>query len=153
MRVVVQRVRDADVEVDGVSVGRIGRGLVVLAGFDRDDGDRELAWMARKIAGLRVFEDAGVDDVRTVTDIGGEVLAVSQFTLLADCRKGRRPSYDRALPADAAAALFDRFVGELRAIVGRVATGRFGADMRVRLVNDGPFTLVIDVDAPSGSKT
>ena len=142
MRAVIQRVREAEVTVDGTSVGRIGRGLVVLAGLARDDDDDDIVWMARKIAGLRVFDDGTTE--RSVVEIGGAVLAVSQFTLLADCRKGRRPSYDHAMPAEAAAALFARFVRELRSVVGDVATGSFGADMQVRIVNDGPFTLVID---------
>ncbi len=147
----MQRVRAAEVCVDGASVGRIGRGLVLLAGLGREDGAREIEWMARKIAGLRVFGTPA--EARSVIEVDGEVLAVSQFTLLADCRKGRRPSYDRAMPAEVAAGLFEAFVAELRVVVGRVATGRFGADMHLRLVNDGPFTLVIDADASSPSKS
>jgi D-tyrosyl-tRNA(Tyr) deacylase len=142
VRVVVQRVREADVTVDGDVVGRIARGLVVLAGLARGDGVDEVVWMARKIAGLRVFDD--IAERRSVVEVGGAVLAISQFTLIGDTRKGRRPSYDRALPSEAAAPLFERFVTELRGVVGSVATGRFGAHMDVRLVNDGPFTLVID---------
>lgn len=144
MRVVVQRVRAAEVFVDGRSVGSIGAGLLVLAGLGRDDGPAELAWMARKVAQLRVFDDVSARTQKSVAEIKGEVLVVSQFTLLADCRKGRRPSYDLAMPADAARPLFERFVEELRPLVGRVATGAFGADMRVHLVNDGPLTLVVD---------
>jgi D-tyrosyl-tRNA(Tyr) deacylase len=121
MRAVIQRVREAEVTVDGTSVGRIGRGLVVLAGLARDDGDDDIAWMARKIAGLRVFDDGTTE--RSVVEIGGTVLAVSQFTLLADCRKGRRPSYDHAMPAEAATALFARFRA-LRALRARAAVGR-----------------------------
>ncbi len=147
MRAVVQRVREADVTVDGLVVGRIGRGLVVLAGLARGDGIDEVVWMARKIAGLRVFDAAAGE--RSVVEAGAAVLAISQFTLLADVRKGRRPSYDRALPSEAAAPLFERFVAELRAIVDTVATGRFGASMHVRLVNDGPFTLAIESPPPS----
>lgn len=153
MRVVVQRVREAEVVVDDRSVARIGRGLLVLAGLGRTDGPTELAWMARKIVGLRVFDSASDDGQRDVVEVGGELLVVSQFTLLADCRKGRRPSYDRALPADMAMPLFERFVEELRAHVSHVGTGIFGADMRVRLVNDGPFTLVIDNDPSSPPRT
>jgi D-tyrosyl-tRNA(Tyr) deacylase len=144
MRAVVQRVRQAEVVVGDELVGRIGRGLVVLAGLGRGDGEDEVGWMARKIAALRVFDDPGSQAGRSVVEAGGEVLAISQFTLLADCRKGRRPSYDHAMPATHATALFDRFVAALRVAAGAVATGRFGADMQVRLVNDGPFTLVID---------
>jgi D-tyrosyl-tRNA(Tyr) deacylase len=119
--------------------------LVLLTGFAVGDGEREIVWMAAKIAGLRVFDDAaGTPSQLSVAEIGGQVLAVSQFTLVADCRKGRRPSYDRAMAGATAAPLFERFLAELSATVGVVATGRFGADMSVRLVNDGPYTLVID---------
>ncbi len=145
MRVVAQRVVEAEVTVDGESVGRIGSGLLLLVGVAAGDRLDHAGWMAAKIAGLRIFDDeTGAPSRLSVVEIGGAVLAVSQFTLLADCRKGRRPSYDGAMPAADAATLFDRFVRELRTLVPEVATGRFGADMRVRLVNDGPFTLVVD---------
>lgn len=145
MRVVLQRVAEAKVTVADQLVGRIGRGLVVLAGFAVDDGRDQVRWMAGKVAGLRVFaDDAGAPARWSVVEADGEVLAISQFTLVADCRKGRRPSFDRAMPSTDAAMLFECFVAELRTTVPRVETGRFGADMRVRLVNDGPFTLVID---------
>jgi D-tyrosyl-tRNA(Tyr) deacylase len=144
MRVVVQRVREADVTVDGVTVGRIGRGLVLLVGLATDDGPDDLDWMVRKIAGLRVFDDATGPLKHSVVEAGGGVLAVSQFTLLADTRKGRRPSFDGAMRAVEAAPLFDVFVARLADEVGSVATGRFGTTMEVRLVNDGPFTLVVD---------
>lgn len=144
MRVVIQRVLEAEVTVDGASAGRIGPGLVVLAGLGRDDREEDVTWMARKIATLRLLEDPDSNSERSVVETDAEVLAISQFTLLADCRKGRRPSYDRAQPADVAAGLFARFVDELRARVGRVATGRFGAHMCVHLVNDGPLTIVLD---------
>ena len=149
MRVVMQRVREAEVTVEGVSIAKIGSGLALLIGIGRGDGLPQLEWMARKIAGLRVFVDAGGLGRASVVDIGGAVLAVSQFTVLADCHKGRRPSYDAAMPSAEAAVLFTRFVELLRAEVGIVATGRFGATMHVRLVNDGPLTLV--VDTPRGS--
>jgi D-tyrosyl-tRNA(Tyr) deacylase len=125
--------------------------MLVLGGFGRDDGPAEATWMARKIAGLRVFGDDTPEPRHSVNDIAGEVLVVSQFTLLADCRKGRRPSYDRAMPAEVALPLFERFVDELRPLVRRVATGIFGAEMRVQLVNDGPFTLVIDAGGSGAS--
>lgn len=140
----MQRVREADVLVDGEAVGRIGPGLLVFAGIARGDGSDETAWMARKIASLRVFDDEATRSQLSVVEARAEILAISQFTLLADCRKGRRPSYDAAMRAEVAHAIFDGFVAELRTVVASVATGRFGADMQVRLVNDGPFTLVID---------
>lgn len=144
MRVVVQRVREAEVAADGAVVGRIGRGLVLLVGLAVGDGADEVAWMARKIAGLRLFDgDAGALQ-GSVVEVGGGVLAVSQFTLLADARKGRRPSFDGAMPAAEAAPLFETFVARLREEIAVVATGRFGAAMEVRLVNDGPFTLIVD---------
>lgn len=145
MRMVAQRVLEAEVTVDAVSVGRIGPGLLLLVGVAAGDGVDQARRLATKIAGLRIFDDeTGAPSRRSVVETGGAVLAVSQFTLLADCRKGRRPSYDGAMPGAEAEALFDRFVTELRAIVPAVETGRFGADMRVKLVNDGPFTLVIE---------
>jgi D-aminoacyl-tRNA deacylase len=144
MRVVVQRVREAEVVVDDASVGRIGSGLVLLVGLAVGDDPDAIAWMAHKIAGLRLFDDHAGPLRRSVGEVGGGVLAVSQFTLLADCRKGRRPSFDGALPASQAAPLFELFVARLRQEVAAVATGRFGTTMEVRLVNDGPFTLVID---------
>jgi len=144
MRVVVQRVSRARVVVDGVTIGAIEHGLVLLVGFGHGDGEGECAWMARKIAGLRVFEDAAGLMNAAVTDVRGGVLAVPNFTLLADCRRGRRPSFAGALAPDAAEPLFQRFVGLLTTHLGTVASGRFGATMSVELVNDGPVTLVID---------
>lgn len=144
MRVVVQRVRAAEVTVDGVSVGHIGRGLVLLVGLAVGDGPDDVAWMARKIAGLRLFDGAAGALQDSVVEVGGDLLAVSQFTLLADVRKGRRPSFDGAMPAAKAAPLFAVFVARLRELVAVVATGSFGATMDVHLVNDGPFTIVVD---------
>jgi D-tyrosyl-tRNA(Tyr) deacylase len=147
MRAVIQRARAAEVAVEGECVGRIGAGLVVLAGLGRGDDERSIAWMARKITTLRLFDDPTSSERRSVVDADGEILVVSQFTLLAECRKGRTPSYDRAMAADVAAPLFERFVDDLRRHVRHVATGRFGAHMHVRLVNDGPITLVVDSPA------
>lgn len=149
MRVVVQRAASAQVETGGEVVARIGGGLLVLAGFEADDaapgGADDIAWMAGKIARLRVFSDAAGVMNRSVREAGGEVLAVSQFTLFAATRKGSRPSWSRAAPPDVAAPLFARFVAQLEREVGRpVPSGVFGADMRVHLVNDGPVTLIID---------
>jgi D-tyrosyl-tRNA(Tyr) deacylase len=147
MRVVLQRVREAEVTVGGASVGRIGRGLVILGGLAVHDREETVRWMARKIASLRIFDDGTGAQERSVVEASAEVLAVSQFTVVADCRKGRRPSYDDAMPAGKAAGLFEHFVTALRGEVGSVTTGRFGATMHVRLVNDGPLTLVIDSPA------
>lgn len=145
MRVVVQRVLSASVEVQGEAVGAIGRGLLVLAGFEESDGEEDLAWVSGKLSRLRVFDDeAGVMN-RCIVDVGGDVLAVSQFTLFASVRKGNRPSWSRAAAPDISRPLFDRFVRQLETDLGRsVPTGIFGADMAVRLVNDGPVTLFID---------
>ncbi|MFB0936785.1 MAG: D-aminoacyl-tRNA deacylase [Propionivibrio sp.] len=145
MRVVLQRVLSARVEVGGKVTGVIGPGLLVLAGLEHGDGEVDLAWMSSKLTRLRIFEDeAGVMN-RSVLDVGGEVLAVSQFTLFASVRKGNRPSWSRAAPPDISRPLFESFVRQLEIDLGRpVPTGIFGADMKVQLVNDGPVTLFID---------
>lgn len=145
MRVVLQRVLQASVTVDGRVTGAIARGLLVLAGAAPDDTAEDRDWLARKIVQLRVFaDDEGVMN-RSVADVGGEVLAVSQFTLYASTRKGNRPSWSAAAPPDVARPMFEAFLGALARELGRpVPTGEFGADMRVALVNDGPVTLVID---------
>lgn len=144
MRVVLQRVLEARVTSSGDVVARIDRGYLLLVGFGRRDGNAEIAWMAQKVAQLRIFADADGQMNRSLTDAGGRILAVPQFTLLADCRKGRRPSFANAMPPVDAEPLFQNFVALLRARVGPVATGLFGADMRVHLINDGPVTLVLD---------
>ena len=147
MRAVVQRVTRASVEVGGRIVGHIGGGLLVLIGVGHDDEERQARWMARKLVGLRVFEDDAGRMNRSVADGGGGVLIVSQFTLLGDCRKGRRPSFVGAAPPAIASPLVDR-VADLVAAEGvDVARGEFGAHMDVELVNDGPVTLVIDSPA------
>ena len=145
MRVIVQRVLSARVEVDGQVAGSIGPGLLVLAGLEESDTPADLAWMSSKLTRLRIFPDeAGVMN-RSVLDSGGEVLAVSQFTLFASVRKGNRPSWSRAAAPDISRPLFESFVGQLEIDLRRpVPTGVFGADMKVHLVNDGPVTLVID---------
>lgn len=149
MRVVVQRVAEAAVTVAGETIARIGPGMLVLAGFEAGDGDPDLDWMAQKLVRLRIFADAGGVMNRSVVDAGGDILAVSQFTLYASTRKGNRPSWSRAAPGEVSEPLFARFVATLAAALGKpVPTGSFGADMRVGLVNDGPVTLCIDSKAP-----
>ena len=145
MRALIQRVREASVRVDGRVVGAIGPGLLVLAAVATDDTDADREWLARKIVALRIFDDdAGVMN-RSVADIGGAILAVSQFTLFASTRKGARPSWSGAAPPEIAQPQFDAFVGTLAAALGKaVATGEFGAAMQVALVNDGPVTIWLD---------
>jgi D-tyrosyl-tRNA(Tyr) deacylase len=143
VRCVIQRVREASVAVAGRTVGSIGPGLLVLAGFVDDDTDTDLDWMARKVARLRVFDDEQGMMNRSIVEGGGAVLAVSQFTLYADLRKGNRPSYHRASAADRASGLYERFLAALARELGKpVARGQFGAEMKVSLVNDGPVTLI-----------
>ncbi|MBE3550525.1 MAG: D-tyrosyl-tRNA(Tyr) deacylase [Brockia lithotrophica] len=146
MRVVLQRVTEASVLVDGEVVGAIGPGpgLLLFVGFTHGDGPDVLPRMADKILRLRIFADSAGKMNLSALDVGASLLVVSQFTLYADVRQGRRPSFTEALPPDAAAHLFDAFVRELRASGLVVSTGRFGAHMEVRLVNDGPVTLVLD---------
>ena len=149
MRVVVQRVASASVVVDGATVAAIGAGLMVLVGVEENDSEVDVAWLSAKLTKLRIFSDeAGVMN-RSIVDVGGEVLAVSQFTLFASVKKGNRPSWSRAARSDVSQPLFDRLVCQLEADLGRkVATGVFGADMHVQLVNDGPVTIFIDSQAP-----
>ena len=144
MRIVVQRVSRAAVRVDGETVGAIGRGFVVLAGFAPADGEPALAWMAEKLAGLRVFGDAEGKMNLGIAEVGGAMLVVSQFTLYGDASKGRRPSFVDAAPPGQAEPLYDRFVSLLRERGVRVETGRFGAMMDVELVGDGPVTLLLE---------
>ena len=144
MRTLIQRVREADVTVDGRAVGAIGPGLLVLAGVTDGDDASDRDWLARKIVQLRIFpDDAGVMN-RSVLEAGGAILAVSQFTLYASTRKGNRPSYIAAARPEIAQPAFDTFVALLAELLGKpVPTGVFGADMQVRLVNDGPVTIPI----------
>jgi D-tyrosyl-tRNA(Tyr) deacylase len=149
MRALIQRVGQARVEVAGRTVGEIGAGLLVLAGVEAADTTADFAWMAGKLVKLRIFAD--VDGVmnRSVADVGGEILAVSQFTLFASTRKGNRPSWGRAAPPELAGPMFERFHATLVQALGKpVPTGIFGADMQVALVNDGPVTLLLDSKAP-----
>ena len=145
MRVVLQRVKNASVTVSGEMVSEIGEGLLLLVGVAKDDGEGEASWLAEKIAGLKIFNDEYGKMNLGVRDVGGEILAVSQFTLLADTRKGKRPSFIGAARPEEAERLFDHFCERLRAAgVDRVETGRFGAVMSVALVNDGPVTIVLE---------
>jgi D-tyrosyl-tRNA(Tyr) deacylase len=144
VRAVVQRVSRAEVRVDGRSTGRIGRGLAVLLGVARDDGDDDARLLADKVAALRVFEDAAGKMNLALAEVGGGVLVVSQFTLLGDARKGNRPSFVEAAVPDAANALYERFCALLREKGLPVATGVFRATMEVELVNDGPVTILLD---------
>jgi len=144
MRVVLQRVSYGAVRVEGGIVGAIERGFVILVGVGHTDGDDQAQWLARKIAGLRVFEDDDGKFNRSLLDVGGQVLAVSQFTLYGDARKGRRPSFDASAPADLARPLFEKFVSGLSSRGILTAVGRFQAIMHVELVNDGPVTILLE---------
>ena len=144
MRLVVQRVTRASVSADGTHLGAIGRGAAVLAGIGADDTEEIVDRMADKLVGLRYFEDAEGRTNLAIADAGGALLVVSQFTLYADLRRGRRPGFTAAALPDVAVTLLDRFLARLRDTGLAVETGRFGAEMAVELVNDGPFTLVID---------
>lgn len=149
MRLVVQRVRRASVDVDGDRIAEIERGLLLLVGIAPEDADVDLRKAAGKIVDLRIFEDDAGKMNRSLRDVGGQLLAVSQFTLYGDTRKGRRPSFVGAAAPEVAEPLFDALVDAIRAQGVRVETGRFGAKMAVELVNDGPVTLLIKVESPS----
>ncbi|MFB6285947.1 MAG: D-aminoacyl-tRNA deacylase [Candidatus Bipolaricaulia bacterium] len=151
MRLVIQRVSEARVDVDGTTVGQIGPGLLVLVGAHADDEPASADHLAKKTAKLRIFPDDKGRMNRSVVDIGGGVLAVSQFTLYGDTRKGNRPSFTDAAPPEQAEPLLERYVAALREQVAEVETGQFGAMMDVGLVNDGPVTLVLD--HPEGPAT
>ncbi len=140
----VQRVSEAWVRVGGKEIARIGKGMLILLGVQKGDGEAEARWMASKIAGLRVFEDAEGKMNLDMTRAGGEALVVSQFTLAGDCSRGRRPGFERAAPPDAAERLYGRFCEMLQGEGVRVGTGRFAAKMQVGLINDGPVTFVIE---------
>lgn len=149
MRALVQRVREASVTVDDRVTGKIGAGLLLLVGIGPEDDEQDIAWLCRKISQLRIFDDADGVMNRSVLDAGGEVLAVSQFTLYASVKKGNRPSYTRAAPPAISLPMFERFVAAMGAILGRpVPTGVFGANMQVALVNDGPITIWLDSRNP-----
>ena len=144
MKALLQRVLEASVSVGDEVVGRIGPGLLVLLGVGRGDGEREVSWMADKVANLRIFEDAGGKMNRSVIDGSRSILVVSQFTLYGDARKGRRPSFAEACEPAEANPLYELFCERSRALGLDVQQGRFGAQMKVALVNDGPVTLILD---------
>jgi D-tyrosyl-tRNA(Tyr) deacylase len=144
MRAVLQRVSSAEVTVGEKTVGKIGPGLLVLLGVEAEDTPKDARYLAEKTAGLRIFEDAAGKMNLSVEETGGSILVVSQFTLLGDCRKGRRPGFSRAAPPATANALYEMYADLLRRRGLTVATGTFQADMAVRLVNTGPVTLLLD---------
>jgi D-tyrosyl-tRNA(Tyr) deacylase len=148
MRVVVQRVKSAAVRVDREPVADVGAGLLLYAAFRPDDDAAALAWMADKVASLRIFADEADKMNRSALDVGAQILVVSQFTLYGDARKGRRPSFDGAAPAEMARDLFEGFVDKLRASGLTIHTGRFQEHMEVESVNDGPVTILLDSPAP-----
>lgn len=146
MRVIIQRVLSSSVFVEGEIVGKIGRGLNLLVGFTQEDTRAEIEWMVRKCLELRLFSAdlTGERWEKSILDIGGEIIVVSQFTLYGDCRKGRRPSFSEAAKPMAAESLYDFFVAKLRESGLRVETGKFGAKMEVNIENDGPVTLLLE---------
>jgi len=144
MRAVVQRVTRASVTVAGETTGEIQQGLVVLLGVARDDSETHADYLAAKITALRIFDDEEGKMNLSLKDVGGGLLVISQFTLYGDVRRGLRPSWIDAAPPEKAEPLYEFFVAQVRRLVGQVATGKFGADMQVELVNDGPVTLVLD---------
>ncbi len=144
MKAVVQRVRDATVSVDGAVVGAVERGLLVYLGVGKDDDEADAAWLAEKIVGLRIFEDDEGKMNLSVNDLSGGIMTISQFTLLADARKGRRPSYGDAAPPEEAERLYEHFKGLVGGLVTLSASGVFGAHMDVRYTNDGPVTILLD---------
>ena len=146
MRAVIQRVSRASVSVDGEQLGVISTGLVALIGICATDGNKDVDWLAEKIINLRIFPDDTGKMNRSLADIGGEMLIVSQFTLYGDCRKGRRPGYSNAASPDKAEPLYQRFIGQVDQQNIKTASGKFQAMMEVTIINDGPVTLLVDSD-------
>ena len=144
MKALLQRVSEAKVTVDSKIIGEIGQGWLLLLGVGRGDSEAEISKLSEKILGLRLFSDVDGKFNLSVQDVGGQILVVSQFTLFADCSRGRRPGFSNAASPDVAKDLYERFVTELRKAGITVATGEFGADMKVSLVNDGPVTIMLD---------
>ena len=148
VRALLQRVTEGSVSVDGTVVGAIGRGLVVLLGVGPDDDEAVAEALARRVVDLRLFRDVDGRTNASLAEVGGAVLVVSQFTLFADTRRGRRPGFTGAAPPEQAERLYERFAATLRSAGLEVATGRFGAEMALTLTNDGPFTIWLDTDQP-----
>ncbi|MBB6276347.1 D-aminoacyl-tRNA deacylase [Porphyromonas circumdentaria] len=147
MKLVIQRVRKASVEIEGQLFSSIQRGLMILVGITENDGDREIEYLCKKVAALRIFDDEEGVMNRSVMDVEGEVLMVSQFTLMANTKKGNRPSYIKAAKGAISEPLYDRFCSLMEQTLGKsIARGKFGADMQVSLINDGPVTIVIDTE-------
>lgn len=145
MRVLIQRVKRASVTIDGETVSKIGSGLLVLVGICEEDGEEDIIWLTRKIANIRLFDDENGVMNLSVTDTGGEILAVSQFTLMASTKKGNRPSYIKAAKPDISIPLYEEFCKEMEIAVNKsIKRGVFGADMKVELLNDGPVTIFMD---------
>jgi len=145
MRVVIQRVTRASVTIDGKKKSETGKGLLILTGFEQADNEEDISWMTKKILNLRIFDDENGVMNRSVLDIDGEILIISQFTLHARTKKGNRPSYIDAAPPDIAIPLYEKFISAVESGLGKpVGTGIFGANMQVELVNDGPVTITID---------
>ncbi|APQ74134.1 D-tyrosyl-tRNA(Tyr) deacylase [Clostridium botulinum] len=144
MRAVVQRVISSKVEVDERVIGSIGKGLNVLLGISKEDTEEDIKYLKEKIINLRIFEDENEKLNKSLLDIGGDIIIVSQFTLYGDCRKGRRPSFIEALGGEEAYILYNKFVESIKKEVNNVATGEFGADMKVYIENDGPVTILLD---------
>lgn len=145
MRVVIQRVTEANVKIDGAVAGEIGKGFMILVGIEEADGAEDIAWLTKKIVNLRVFDDEKGVMNRSILDDGGDILLISQFTLHAMTAKGNRPSYIKAAKPEISIPLYEAFVKSLEEAMGKkIATGVFGADMKVSLVNDGPVTILID---------
>ncbi len=144
MKIVVQRVKEANVKVEGEIVGEISEGLLLLIGVSEDDNKNDADWLVKKILDLRIFSDNDSKMNLSVKDISGEILCISQFTLISDYKKGNRPSYIKAAKPETAISLFDYFKNELKKSNLKIESGIFGADMKVSLLNDGPVTLVLD---------
>ena len=144
MRVILQRVSHASVTVEEKVIGKIQRGFLLLVGVTHDDAMEDMEYLVRKIVQMRIFEDEEGKLNRSIQDISGEILSVSQFTLYADTKKGNRPSFSKAAPGDVALKMFEQFNGLLRETGISVETGQFGADMKVELINDGPVTILLD---------